>query len=514
MRGFGAGILWGGVVAVLGLGVVSLVVPLPEGKAPVSAANEATAPEVAEPATSEAAETAPEAKPEPAPEVKPAAPAAEAPAAEAPAATVPATTTPEPAATAEPVTEPAAVPATDTPAVGAPKPDAPAPETPKPEPESQVNPPVQTPPAASTTAPVEMAKPAALPAAPGASAATAPAPDTAAAQPPALPKASDSAEAAPAGSTNPAPPPAVVAEDDTPLPGEVPAHSPLAPAAEPEQAAAKPAEPAAPSEPLLDRPQPGLDGIKVDGVTTNRLPRIEAPAAPGAEAAAKVDPRPVARFAAKFDNPQGKPRFAVLLIDDGKAQIDRAALASIPLPVTIVLDPAAPDVAVLEETYRKSGKEVAMLATQIPKGAAPSDLAVTFAAHAKMLPQAVAVVDLPEGGFQNSRQIATDLVPVIKDQGRGLVTFDKGLNAGDQVARREAVPAAMVFRELDGQGEDGAAMRRHLDRAAFKAAQDGRVAVLGHAKSDTIAALLEWSVEGRAGSVALAPLTAVLATPE
>lgn len=345
---------------------------------------------------------------------------------------------------------------------------------------------------------------------PGEGADAAPAP----AEAPPAPPSPELAAAEPAAPVQPAPEQAAVDDTDAPLPGEVPAHSPLAPVPAPDAPAAV-VEPAAPAEPLLDRPQPGLEG-EVEGVTTNRLPRIEAeaPVTPEAAKAAPADPRPVVRYAASFDNPQAKPLFSILLIDDGQAKIDRAALASLEVPVTIVLDPAASGADYLAELYTRGGKEVAMLATQIPEGAAPSDLQVTLDAHAKVLAQSVAVVDLPEGGFQNNRQIAADLVPFIKDQGRGLVTFDKGLNAGDQVAQREAVPSALIFREIDAEGEDTAAMRRHLDRAAFKAAQDGRVAVLGRAQPDTIAALLEWSIEGRAGSVALAPLTAVLVSPE
>lgn len=383
----------------------------------------------------------------------------------------------------------------------------------------------------------------------------------------------------------------------TPLPGEVPAHSPLATDATAELESAAPAEPVAPAEPLLDKPEaepPGQPEMQagtaaevapaeigagvapeamdpgriaalpvepepvpeavpapapvpealapqpvvpepvaplapetglpeaVEGVTTNRLPRIDAvpeaagaAAAPEAEAeAAPVDRRPLARFAAPFQNPANKPLYAILLLDEGAADLDRAALAAMPLPLTIVLDPAAPEAGKLAAEYRKAGKEVAMLASGLPKGATPSDVQVSFEAHAKALPEAVAVVDLPIEGFQNNRKLAGDLLPVIKDQGRGLVTFDKGLNAGDQVARREGVPAALIFRELDAEGEAAPLIRRYLDRAAFKAVQDGRVAVLGRARPETIAALLEWSVEGRAGSVALAPLTAVLSVPE
>jgi polysaccharide deacetylase 2 family uncharacterized protein YibQ len=55
-------------------------------------------------------------------------------------------------------------------------------------------------------------------------------------------------------------------------------------------------------------------------------------------------------------------------------------------------------------------------------------------------------------------------------------------------------------------------IRRYLDRAAFKAAQEGRVVVVGRTRPETVAALLEWTVEGRAATVALAPLTAALST--
>ena len=50
-----------------------------------------------------------------------------------------------------------------------------------------------------------------------------------------------------------------------------------------------------------------------------------------------------------------------------------------------------------------------------------------------------------------------------------------------------------------------------LDRAAFKAAQEGRVVVVGTTRPETIAALMEWSIEGKGASVALAPISAVLA---
>ena len=133
---------------------------------------------------------------------------------------------------------------------------------------------------------------------------------------------------------------------------------------------------------------------------------------------------------------------------------------------------------------------------------------------AATLGESVALMDTPKAAFQDDGKLSAEVVTLLADQGRGLVTFDRGLNAADQVARREGLPTVTIYRSLDDEGEEAPLIRRYLDRAAFKAAQDGQVAVLGTASPDTIAALLEWTVEGRAGSVALAPLTAVLSKPE
>ena len=202
-----------------------------------------------------------------------------------------------------------------------------------------------------------------------------------------------------------------------------------------------------------------------------------------------------------------------MLLDSGAADLDRAQLAALPFAVSFVIDPLMPDAAAAAAIYRGAGQEVLMLATGIPAGATPADLEQTFQAHANVLPEAVAVLDLVDGGFQNDRPLATQVVPILKSQGRGLLTYDKGLNAADQVARREALPAATIFRSLDAEGEAAGLIRRYLDRAAFKAAQDGRVVVLGQTRPETIAALLEWAVEGRAAAVALAPASVVMRIP-
>ena len=255
-----------------------------------------------------------------------------------------------------------------------------------------------------------------------------------------------------------------------------------------------------------------------------RLPRIGDPPAPGdtlsdtapevspdaGSAAPEPDASPIARFAATFENPDGKPALSLVLIDPGTADLDRAGLAALPFPVSFALDPLDPATPERAAIYRAAGREVVILATGIAEGAQASDIEVAFQSMAQGLPEAVAVMDLADPMFQNRRPLASLVVPVIGAQGRGLLTWDTGLNAADQVARRENIPAAVVFRDLTSGGTDSTAIRRVLDRAIFKAGQDGRVVVAGTASPEVVAALLEWSVEGRAATVVLAPLTAVL----
>jgi len=304
------------------------------------------------------------------------------------------------------------------------------------------------------------------------------------------------------------------------------------PAAPVEEALLQPAPPAVPRTapaivvpqepvPQAEEPanQPGLapdEGIAlaVPGVRTDRLPRIgdEAEVVPESapEELAVLGTTPLELFARTFDNPAGKPLFSIILIDEGTPPEDRATLAALPFPVTFALDPLREDSAEASRVYREAGQEVAMLASGIPDGATVGDLEQTFQTLDLALPEAVVVLDRPEGGLQDAADLSRAIVPIVAEQGRGLLTYDRGLNPADQVARREGVPAAVIFRILDSEGESIPRMRNYLDRAAFKAAQEGSVVVIGRTRPETVAAILEWTVEGRAAAVALAPVSAVL----
>jgi polysaccharide deacetylase 2 family uncharacterized protein YibQ len=171
----------------------------------------------------------------------------------------------------------------------------------------------------------------------------------------------------------------------------------------------------------------------------------------------------------------------------------------------------AQDAAGAAATYRAAGQEVVMLAA-LPAGAVAQDVEVTLASLAQALPETVAVMDPGAGGFQDDRMLAGLVAPVVQGQGRGLLSWDRGLNPASQIARRSGLPSATIFRDLDAEDEGRETIRRYLDRAAFRAAQEGLVVVAGRTRPETVEALLAWAVEGRAATVALAPLTAVLRT--
>lgn len=266
---------------------------------------------------------------------------------------------------------------------------------------------------------------------------------------------------------------------------------------------------------------------QVPGVKTSRLPRIGDPApeptpaateateateAEAAEAAAEDQAKlsALARNAAPFENPDEKPLFSVVLIDVGAKGLDRATLQTFSFPVTFAIDPSEPTAAEAAATYRAAGFEVMILPTGLPSGAQPQDVEVTMSTHLTTVPQAVGILDLAEGGLGSNQQLAAQLLAVAKDDGHGIVFYDRGLNSAKRAADRAEQPAGLVFRQLDAGNERSTVIRRYLDRAAFKAGQEGQVIMVGHTYAETVTALFEWALEGKAEQVSLAPVSTVL----
>ncbi len=306
----------------------------------------------------------------------------------------------------------------------------------------------------------------------------------------------------------------------TPVPGaegaveeRAPKVVPPAPQTEPKQGA-KPAH-----APQIKGDPVAPIGDLAPNVTTNRLPRIGAntndtPAASGDPApATSADgaqvSRAIQRNAVAFDAVPDLPMMAVLLRDEGA---DRAALGDIsalPFPVTFVVDATAPDAEEAIAFYRAAGAEV-VVEVNLPPKATPEDAEVNFQVQAGAMDDATAVMMSDATGFQEDSALALQVAEILKESGHGIVSFPKGLSTGHRLAVKSGVPAGLVFRDVDGAGQDGRAIRRFLDNAAFKARQKNGVIVYGHARAQTLQALIEWSLGNRAKSVSVAPISAVL----
>jgi hypothetical protein len=155
------------------------------------------------------------------------------------------------------------------------------------------------------------------------------------------------------------------------------------------------------------------------------------------------------------------------------------------------------------------GYEVATL-VNLPAAAQPSDVEQALGGAVAAVPEAVALIEAPDGGLQADRTITEQAARFAADSGHGLVFLPNGLNTAQALAQRETVPALSILRDFDGDGQDARTKRRFLDGAAFRARQDGSVIMLGRLTPDTLSALVLWSLQDRAASVAMVPVSSLL----
>ena len=270
---------------------------------------------------------------------------------------------------------------------------------------------------------------------------------------------------------------------------------PTAPVAVPDMAPATRPSIGTPATSLVDRPAPSAQ----------------------VEAAPSGPDTPFHRNAVAFDDPEGRPRLSIILIDRGDSVIDASALQDFPYPLTFAVDAARPDAAEAAARYRDAGFEVMALVDLDPEST-PQDVEIAIEASLAAVPDAVAVMEGDATGFQARRDVADQVAAILLDRGYGLVMLPNGLNTAQKLAAKSGVPSATVFRDFDGAGQDPAAIRRFLDQGAFKAGQrdaiegteDESVIMMGRLRPDTISALLLWGLQDRARRVALAPVSAVL----
>lgn len=250
----------------------------------------------------------------------------------------------------------------------------------------------------------------------------------------------------------------------------------------------------------------GASGVKVNRVINvpndtedEDLLQIEEPIAATA----------LERYAAPFDNPDGKPPVSILLLHQDGSGIGPEQLKDLPFPVTVLLNTDANTASEQMKVYRAAGIEIAFQST-FPSGSRASDVEVTLQSALASVPEAVAFVDTGATGLQDSRDVTNQTIEVLADDGYGLVIVPKGLNSALRVANGAGVPAGTIYRDLDGEGQAERAIARSLDQAAFRARQDDGVVLLGRLQSSTVLALKTWHDKNQDGQVVLGPLSAYL----
>lgn len=299
--------------------------------------------------------------------------------------------------------------------------------------------------------------------------------------------------------------------------GEVAPPPPVADAADPAQAP----EGALRSTPPVSRI--GTTDALPDEITGDSDPRVRAapsgqstfaptPPLTEREAEAPEAEAPqgaLATHAAPFAPRPDMPMLSVVLIDQSGQGLGPTAVAALPFPVSVAIDPGAADARQRAFDYRSAGLEVVALA-DIPARGTPQDVAQALEATFATLPEAVALVDLAPLGLGSERDVVAAAAERLARDGRGLVSSGGGLNASLRAAERSGVPGAEIYRDLDRDGQDARVIRRFLDQAAFRARNEGGVVLVARLRADTLSALDLWSLAERAQTVQLAPVSAQL----
>lgn len=314
------------------------------------------------------------------------------------------------------------------------------------------------------------------------------------------------------------PKPAPLPDGATEAP-EAPAMPDAGPGSEPESDAMTPAVEEQEAEDSTEETMPGQKVSsfteREDSRVSSRLPSIssqsdaDATAEDAAPTVVAEDLPALLAYSADFDQIPSGPVMSIILVDIAQLSPEDAVLTHLPFPVTFAVDALSNGAGDRAMSYREKGFEVLSMIA-LPQGATPQDAAVTLEQAEALVPVSIGFLDIPSASFQASRQVAAQVVATAAQSGRGLVSFPRGLNAMQQEAQRAKAPAALVFRDFDGRGQDVAAMKRFLDQAAFQAGTGKNVVLLGRSKPDTIQALAEWSLGNRAARVTMVPLSYLL----
>ncbi|WP_380052661.1 divergent polysaccharide deacetylase family protein [Falsihalocynthiibacter sp. SS001] len=212
----------------------------------------------------------------------------------------------------------------------------------------------------------------------------------------------------------------------------------------------------------------------------------------------------------------GQPLISILVLEGIDRTHDAARLEILTdtgFPVSVGVNPSTEGAAERAEAYRNIGADVVIL-SDIPAQAAPQDVEVTLGAYFSILPDAVAVMEVPAGSGEGNRvrlgrNLLQHIVAVMEAEGLGLIAEQKGLNSSVQLANRAGVPNVQVFHDITAEDAQNG-LRTIFNRAVFRATQTGASVVTIPGDAESLSALQAWALADRPPSVQIAPISAVL----
>ncbi|ARE38537.1 Fe-S oxidoreductase [Rhodovulum sp. P5] len=198
------------------------------------------------------------------------------------------------------------------------------------------------------------------------------------------------------------------------------------------------------------------------------------------------------RNAVPFTPNSGGALVSIVLIDVGEMGLRRTILLAFPFPVTFAIDPARPDADEAAAAYRAAGFEVVTLG-----GAGQPDA----------LDRSVAVLDLsgPDAGAP-----LPQLVARLKQTGHGLLSDSGAGGQAAELAQKAGVDFAGVSVLDDEVPLSTARLVDMLDAGVLPAKRDGHAVVVAHSYAETVKALYAWTLESSSMAFELAPVSAVL----
>lgn len=285
------------------------------------------------------------------------------------------------------------------------------------------------------------------------------------------------------------------------------------PAIAPADAPAAPTEPSSQDEtPTAEDPPTQNSFSRVAGT----LPTIGSGTSSRIRLSSEADPDASNSFGA-FDlnaatfSPGNLPTLSVIFVDLGIEGVSRSELLRFDQVATFAIRADQEGADRASEDFRNAGYEVLMMppaANSLTE--ADGNEGELVNAFSSIMPDAMGLIDVPAANLQRDAGSLRAVVNALSETGHALLTYDVGLNSANREAAKKNVPAAKIFRVLDGKDESENAILRQLDRAVLEANQEGAAIVLGHARQATVEAVRKWAGSSASSSVELAPVSVAI----